>query len=353
MAGKRNQKKGIPEPQVGEVAVLGAGMWGSVIAGVLHGKGLRVRVWDIEPGAVDQLRNHRHPRSMADWTLSPEVEVCNSLEQALSGSALAVVVVGSQDVRRAARAAAALDPSIYPTEGWVLCSKGLDVKSGKPLRETLLEEMASAGRPEVPIGVLSGPCIAAEVATGIPTSVAAAAPNPALADCIQSVFMTPRFRVYTQGDILGVELGGSLKNVIALAAGICDGLGFGANTKASLITRGLAEITRLGVRMGADARTFSGLAGMGDLVVTAFSPHSRNRRCGEALGRGKTLDQARDEIGMAIEGIPTCHAACHLGEQYKVDLPICGIVRAILEDGLAPVKAVDALMLRDPKPEWY
>lgn len=335
------------------VAVLGAGMWGSVIAGLLHGKGHRVRVWDIEPAAVEQLRTQRHPRSMSDWALSGTVLVTPSLEEALAGSALAVVVTASQDIARVAAQAARLDPSTYPGEGWVLCSKGLDPESGKTLSQVLTEGLQAAGATGVETGVLSGPCIAPEVARGIPTSVAAAASSPKLAELIQDVFMTPRFRVYTQGDILGVELGGSLKNVIAIAAGMCDGLGFGANTKASLITRGLAEIARLGLKMGADARTFSGLAGMGDLVVTAFSPHSRNRRCGEALGRGQTLDEARREIGMAIEGIRTCPAACRLGAAHQVDLPICQTVRRIIEENLSPLKAVDALMRRDPKPELY
>lgn len=344
---------GTPELPGIDIAVLGAGMWGSVIAQLLHGKGHRVRVWDIELGAVEQLRAARHPRSMTDWSLSDEVRVTESLEEALTGSSLAVVVTASQDVRRVAASAAHLFPSRYPAEGWVLCSKGLDAETGKTLSEVLLDELEPNAPGDVRVGVLSGPCIAAEVAKGIPTSVAAAATTPELALCIQSAFMTSRFRVYSQGDLLGVELGGSLKNVIALAAGICDGLGFGANTKASLITRGLAEIARLGVKMGANSHTFFGLAGMGDLVVTSFSPHSRNRRCGEALGRGKTLLEARTEIGMAIEGILTAKAACRLGATHDVELPICRVVLDILEERMRPQKAVDALMRRDPKPEWY
>lgn len=331
--------------------VLGAGMWGSVIASLLQGNGNRVRVWDPVPQAVEQLLAHRHPRSMPDWQLAPEIEVTGDLADALGDCDLGVVVTDSQAVHDMAVRIAALPDTPRPRMGWVLCSKGLDIKTGKTLG-TLLESVlgkCAEGR----VGVLSGPCIAPEVARGIPTSVVVAAPAEDLVRHIQGVFMTPRFRVYSQRDVLGVELCGALKNIMAIAAGMCDGLGFGANTKSALITRGLAEMTRLGTALGADPRTFAGLAGIGDLVVTSFSPLSRNRRCGEALGRGCTLDEARREIGMAIEGIAAAEVACRLGHEKNIELPISQAVQQILAGQLNPRKAVELLMGREPKPEWY
>lgn len=333
------------------ITVLGAGMWGSVIASLLHGNGSRVRIWDPVAGAVEQLRTHRRPRSMPDWEFSTEIAIEGELEEALRDSDLAVMVTDSQAVFDVATRIALLPDQFLPRAGWVFCSKGLDIKTGKTL-STALETIVGK-RAEGRVGVLSGPCIAPEVARGIPTSVVVAAPDAELVACIQNAFMTPRFRVYSWRDVVGVELCGALKNVIALAAGMCDGLGFGANTKSALITRGLAEMTRLGEALGADSRTFAGLAGVGDLVVTAFSPLSRNRRCGEALGRGATLDEARGEIGMAIEGIAAAEVACRLGEERGIELPISQAVRRILAGQLNPGDAVELLMRRDPKPEWY
>ncbi len=362
------------------IAVFGAGMWGTVLAGLLDGKGHCIRVWDPEPGAVEHLLRERRPRALEGFRLNESVAVVKSAEEALAagksedeansawaGVDLAVVATAAKDVERvggiAAEALAKKHPgALWPRHGWVICAKGLHPETGDTLSDCLARGLGlkqasasalplseSAAAPQ--IGVVSGPCIAVEVARGVPTSVVAAAADLNFARYIQEIFHTSRFRVYTQTDVVGVELSGSLKNVIAIAAGMCDGLGFGDNTKAALITRGLAEITRLGAAMGADPRTFAGLAGMGDLIVTSFSPHSRNRRCGEALGRGLTLDEARAQIGMAIEGIATARAACALAKKYGVMLPICEAVQAILAGKLRARDAVDALMLRDPKPE--
>jgi glycerol-3-phosphate dehydrogenase (NAD(P)+) len=326
-------------------------MWGSVIASLLHGNGNRVGVWDPAPRAVEQLLAHRHPRSMPDWRLPSEIEITGDLDVALRDCDLGVVVTDSQAVYDVAARIAALPVASLPRSGWVLCSKGLDMKTGKTLSAVLESQLGKHG--EGRVGVLSGPCIAPEVARGIPTSVVAAAPGKELVGRIQRAFMTPRFRVYSQRDMLGVELCGALKNVMAIAAGMCDGLGFGANTKSALITRGLAEMTRLGEALGADPRTFAGLAGMGDLVVTSFSPLSRNRRCGEALGRGLSLDEARREIGMAIEGIATAEVAYRIGNEKGIELPITQAVHRILQEHIKPEEAVELLMRRDPKPEWY
>jgi len=191
------------------------------------------------------------------------------------------------------------------------------------------------------------------VSQGIPTTVVAASNNEETAGAIQSLFMSERFRVYRHDDMLGVELGGSLKNVIAIAAGMCDGLGFGDNSKAALLTRGLAEIIRLGVAMGARFETFSGLTGLGDLIVTANSRHSRNRNFGERIAKGGSVEKAQEEIGMVVEGIRTCHSALGLAEQYNVELPISREVYAVLFEGKTPEQAARDLMLREPKPEIY
>lgn len=341
----------LPDPAAPHtLAILGAGLWGGVLAGMLANKGHLIRVWDPVPAALEHLRRERHPRSLTDWRLPDSVKVVDSLAEAVDGAHLGVLATRSQDIE--AVGARIADTPASAVAGWVLVSKGLHPKTGAPLSEVLRSTLA-AGTPVPPpaMGVVSGPCIATEVARGIPTSVVAASDSPEFSARIQRVFSTPRFRVYTQSDLLGVEIAAALKNVIAISAGVCDGLGFGDNSKAALITRGIAEISRLGVTLGAQPQTFSGLAGMGDLIVTSFSPSSRNRRCGEALARGRTLAQARVDIGMAIEGVEACEAACALAKRHGISLPICEVVRAILTGRITPREAVDTLMLRDPKPE--
>ena len=225
-------------------------------------------------------------------------------------------------------------------------TKGIEIKTLKRISELIREELGG-----VRTAVLSGPTIAWEVAKGIPTTAVIASSSITLRKYLQAVFMTDRFRIYTNNDTTGVELGGSLKNVIAIACGISDGLGFGTNTKAALLARGLAEITRLGKAMGARASTFSGISGLGDLVTTCVSTHSRNRFVGEQIGKGKTLNQIRSHMEMVAEGVPTAKSAYELSLKYKVDMPITREVYAVLYNNKSPIKAVRDLMAREKKEE--
>lgn len=353
MSGKNGEFTNAPA----RVAVFGAGMWGAVTAGLLAQNGNTVRVWDPVPEAVDWLRRERRPRYLEGWRLPDAVRVVETPGEALEDCDLCAVVTASKDVTRVGESAAALGEAAQPRRGWVILSKGIEPETHRTVSQALAHSLAAAwaggaaGLLAERIAVLSGPCIALEVARGAPTSVVVAAADPGLARFAQEVFHSARFRVYTSEDVAGVELGGALKNVIALAAGVCDGLEFGDNAKAALLTRGLREMVRMGVGLGANAQTFSGLAGMGDLIVTSYSRHSRNRRCGEALGRGKTLEEARREIGMAIEGIGTAREAARIAQEGRMSLPICEAALAILEGRLSPHEAVERLMTRDPKPE--
>jgi glycerol-3-phosphate dehydrogenase (NAD(P)+) len=228
----------------------------------------------------------------------------------------------------------------------VSVAKGIESESLKLMHQVLEEELQPLS-----LAVLSGPSHAEEVARGIPTSVAVASKSEDVSQWVQKLFMNDRFRIYTNPDLLGVELGGALKNVISIAAGISDGLGYGDNTKSALLTRGLAEMTRLGVAMGARRETFYGLAGVGDLITTAFSAYGRNRKVGELLGKGMKLNEALATTEMVAEGVKTSIAVEHLSKKYSVEVPISQKVYQVLYEGLAPIKAVQELMLREAKPE--
>jgi glycerol-3-phosphate dehydrogenase (NAD(P)+) len=278
------------------------------------------------------------------FKIDPSIALTSDLGEAMDGAQAVVVVVPSTAVRATCEAIVNLKPA-RPPDFWVLCSKGIEQGTLMPLHEVTIDVLGEAWRDR--IGVLSGPSHAEEVARELPTTVTAAATRPEVAEAIQRLFHRPRFRVYTHDDVLGVELGAGLKNVIAIAAGVADGLGFGDNTRAALITRGLAEIVRLGVAMGARQETFMGLAGVGDLVVTATSRHSRNHCFGENLARGMTCKEALDEVGMVVEGYATAKSAHDLAKKHGVEMPIAEAVYSMIYDGLPVGEAMDRLLSRE------
>ena len=328
------------------VAVLGGGAWGTALADLLARKGEEVVLWAREPEVVESVnRDHANPMFLPDAPLAPVLVAESDVRRAVQGAELVVSAAPSFAVRAVARQAApALDPAVLV----VSVSKGLE-DDAKTMFTVLSEELPAGTE----IAVLSGPSFAREVHQGQPTAVVAAAPDEGVARRGQRAFSCGHFRVYTHTDVVGVELGGALKNVIAVAAGIVEGLGLGHNPRAALITRGLAEITRLGVRMGADPLTFAGLAGMGDLILTATGALSRNRTLGEELGRGKSPEEALAGKKSVAEGVNTARTAVALGERHSVELPIARQVSEILFKGKSPRQAITDLMERDLKAEQW
>ena len=321
------------------IQVIGGGSWGLALARLLALKGHAVRMWCPEEDMPDQLRAaRRSPYYLPGVALPDSVEVSREID---ADAEIAVLAVPSHAMR-----SVVADHTFSPKTIRVSVAKGIE-------NETLLRmsEVIAAVSGDCPIVAMSGPSHAEEVARGLPTTVVAAGTNPRVNETVQDAFKAETFRVYTSPDIIGVELGGSLKNVIAIAAGACDGLGLGDNAKAALITRGLAEISRLGVAMGADPLTFAGLSGMGDLIVTCTSRFSRNRAVGEGLARGKTIDEALAGSHMVAEGVRTTRSAKTLAERLNVDMPIARQVYRVLFEGASPQEAVTALMLREAKPE--
>lgn len=327
-----------------KICILGAGSWGTVLAFHLHNNGHQINLWSFDPAQVNELASQRRNHLIPDVVLNTEINVTPSLEQALHLAEGVVLAVPSNAIRSTAHSASAF----WPLNGWAVCvSKGLEPQTHLRLSEVL----AQALPPGTPIAVLSGPSHAEEVARKSPTTVVASSREISLAQKVQDVFHSEYFRVYTSEDLLGVEMGGSLKNVIAIAAGILDGLGLGDNTKAALMTRGLYEMTRLGVALGAQAQTFAGLAGMGDLTVTCISRHSRNRLLGEKIGQGKTLEKALSEMTMVAEGVNTAKAALDLAETVGVEMPITREVYNVLFNAKSAPEAVKSLLARVAKPE--
>lgn len=330
------------------VAVLGAGSWGTTLAIVLAENGHSVSLWDRRRERAAAMHASRENVTFLPGVRIPEsVMVTDDLAEAVRGAAMVVFVTPSHAARETARAVkkaggAAAD-AIFVT-----ASKGFEEGTLARMSEVLADELKAAGDRIV---VLAGPSHAEEVSREVPTSVVAAGTGEAACEAVQEAFMRPYLRVYTNPDVAGVELATGLKNCIAIAAGILDGVGCGDNTKAALVTRGLAEIARLGVAMGAAAETFSGLAGVGDLVVTCLSRHSRNRRVGEAIGRGSSLDEALSGMVMVAEGVRTTRAAIEMGRRHGVELPIIEMVYAVLFEGHDPREAVQMLMTRPPRSE--
>ncbi len=327
-----------------KIAVIGSGSWGTAVAVLLAGKGNDVYLWSWQQEETDRLNRDRENCEFLPGIKFPENIICtHNMEECADEAELIVTAAPSPATRTTAKQ---LSPFVKNGQKIVNISKGLE--EGTLMR---LSQVYKSEIPQADIAVMSGPSHAEEVSRGLPTTNVAAAENIKTAEFVQDVFMRDNFRVYTSTDVIGVELGGALKNIIALCAGISDGLGYGDNTKAALMTRGLAEIARLGIAMGAKEETFMGLSGVGDLIVTCTSMHSRNRRAGILLGQGKSLDETLKSVHMVVEGVNTASAAYKLGEKYGIEMPITAEANAILFDGKSAREAVNSLMTREKRHE--
>ena len=327
-----------------KIRIIGAGSWGTALARLLAVNGHDVVMWSIVEDEIRMLQeNHEHLTKLPGVKLPDDIVFTTDMECAVKGKDILVLAVPSPYTRSTSRTMAP-----YVSEGQIIVSvaKGIEESTLKVLADVIKEEI-----PQADVAVLCGPSHAEEVGRGIPTTVVAGAKTRKTAEYIQNVFMNKVFRVYTSPDMMGMELGGALKNVIALAAGIADGLGCGDNTKAALITRGIAEMSRLGVAMGGHIETFNGLTGIGDLIVTCASRHSRNRKAGYLIGQGKTMQEAMDEVKMVVEGVYSAKAAKILAEKYHIDMPIVEEVNQVLFEGKSAKEAMTDLMLRDKKIE--
>lgn len=327
-----------------DVAIIGAGSWGIALAKVLHTNGNKVTVWSIVEDEITMLKEkHEHVQKLPGVKLPEDMEFTTDLESAVSGKAYLILAVPSVFTRSTAKSMA---PFVKEGQIIVCVAKGIEEETLMPLTDIVEQEI-----PQAEVAVMCGPSHAEEVGIGLPTTVVAGAKKRAVAEEIQDIFMNNVFRVYTSPDVLGMELGGSLKNVIALAAGMADGLGYGDNTKAALITRGMFEMNKLAVTMGAKQETLNGLTGIGDLIVTCESKHSRNRKAGMLIGQGYTMQQAMDEVKMVVEGVYSVKAAIALAKKYGVDMPIIEEVNKVLFEDKPAKEAVNDLMLRDKKME--
>jgi glycerol-3-phosphate dehydrogenase (NAD(P)+) len=328
------------------IAILGAGNWGTTAALLLRGAGHRVSLWEFNGRLAAEMIERRENRTyLPGYRIPDDILVTSSLAEAVEGRELVVFVVPSSVMRETA---AALRGTGVVREGAILVSlaKGLEHDTIKTMTEVISEEM-----PGYRTVALSGPCIASEVAAGLPTTIVSASGDEAAGLVVQDAFMTPVFRVYTSDDPIGVQFGGAVKNIIAIAAGINDGLGFGVNAKSALITRGIVEMRRFGALLGARPETFNGLSGIGDLITTCVSIHSRNRRLGEELGKGRELEDILREMVMVAEGVPTARTVYDYSVGRGIDMPITEQVYKVLFEGQPPVSAVSGLMERDRKPE--
>ena len=327
-----------------DVAIIGAGSWGIALAKVLHTNGNKVTVWSIVEDEIAMLKEkHEHVQKLPGVKLPEDMEFTTDLEPAVSGKAYLILAVPSVFTRSTAKSMA---PFVKEGQIIVCVAKGIEEETLMPLTDIVEQEI-----PQAEVAVMCGPSHAEEVGIGLPTTVVAGAKKRAVAEGIQDIFMNNVFRVYTSPDVLGMELGGSLKNVIALAAGMADGLGYGDNTKAALITRGMFEMNKLAMTMGAKQETLNGLTGIGDLIVTCESKHSRNRKAGMLIGQGYTMQQAMDEVKMVVEGVYSAKAAIVLAKKYGVDMPIIEEVNKVLFEDKPAKEAVNDLMLRDKKME--
>lgn len=326
-----------------KVCVLGGGTWGIALALLLYKNGHEVTVWSALSTEIEMLSTAHEHKMLPGVKLPEDMIFTTDDKEAVKGKDLLIMAVASSFTRTTARRISGL---VESGQKIVNVAKGIEENTLMTLSQIVEEEI-----PRADVAVLSGPSHAEEVSRGIPTTIVVGAKSRATAEYLQNLFMNEVFRVYTSPDILGIELGGSLKNVVALAAGIADGLGYGDNTKAALITRGITEIARLGTAMGGKFETFCGLTGIGDLIVTCASMHSRNRRAGILIGQGKTMEEAMKEVQMVVEGVYSAKAAMGLAKKYNVQLPIIEQVNAVLFEGKSADQAVRDLMLRDKKLE--
>ena len=323
-----------------KITMLGAGAWGTALAKVLHENGNAVTLWDKEAELLEQIQRGQNKKYLPEIELPKNWKTESVFAKAVGGAECMVLAIPSQFFREVAVKLKG-HPRIF-----VSVTKGIEFETGETMSR-ILREHAPGNR----IAVLSGPSFAREVAMGIPTTVVCASENDATAKTVQGLFHRPEFRIYRSTDILGVEYGGALKNIIAIGAGVSDGLGFGDNTKAGLVTRALAEIRRIGVAYGAQAETFSGLSGLGDLMLTCFSKQSRNRDLGERLGRGETMEKIQGSHPKLAEGYPTARSAHKLAKEKNVSTPIIDEVHAMLYENKNPKQAVRDLISRTFKAE--
>ncbi|MCM1220953.1 MAG: NAD(P)-dependent glycerol-3-phosphate dehydrogenase [Lachnospiraceae bacterium] len=326
-----------------KVSILGGGSWGIALAVLLGKNGHQVTVWSALEPEIAMLREKQEHKMLPGVKLDDRTEYTTDDNEAIEGKDLLVMAVASSYTRQTAHRLSAL---VKPGQKIVNVAKGIEEGTVMTLSQIIEQEI-----PQADVAVMSGPSHAEEVGRGVPTTIVVGARSKETAEYIQNLFMNEVFRVYVSPDILGMELGGALKNVVALAAGIADGLGYGDNTKAALITRGITEIARLGTVMGGKFETFCGLTGIGDLIVTCASMHSRNRRAGILIGQGKTYEEAMSEVKMVVEGVYSAKAAMELAHKYQVQLPIIEQVNAVLFQGKSADQAVKDLMLRDKKIE--
>lgn len=327
------------------IGVLGAGTWGMALARMLQMNGHQVCVWSAVEREIDEFSvTRRHP-NLPGMVIPDEITFTKDMAEVCRGKDILLFAVPSVFVRSTARAAAP-----YVTDGQVIVDVAKGIEPDTLLTMTGIIE-SEIKNPKVPLVALSGPTHAEEVAKDLPTTIVSACEDAQAAELVQQVFTSHCMRVYTNPDVLGVELCGAMKNVIALASGVATGLGYGDNARAALITRGIAEISRLGMAMGCKEQTFGGLAGMGDLIVTATSQHSRNNRCGMLMGQGVSPEEATKQVGMVVEGLNALPAAIKLKEKYGVEMPIVEAVDALVNGGAAPADTVRMLMGRGQKPE--
>lgn len=327
-----------------KVGIIGAGSWGIALANLLYNNGHEVSVWSALEAEIAMLNAEHEQKDKLPGVILPEDMIFTTdLKQAMLDKQVLVLAVPSSFVRSTSK-----NMSAYITQGQIVVNvaKGIEETTLKTLSEIIEEEIPAAD-----VAVLSGPSHAEEVGKGMPTTIVVGAKTKETAQLLQNLFMSEVFRVYISSDMIGIELGAALKNVVALAAGIADGLGYGDNTKAALITRGMTEIARLGIIMGGQAETFAGLTGIGDLIVTCASIHSRNRRAGILIGKGYTLDETLKEVKMVVEGVYSAKAGLALGQKYQVEMPIIEQVNEVLFHNKAADDAVRDLMLRDKKTE--
>lgn len=329
-----------------KISVIGSGGWGIALTILLHKNGHDLTIWSFDKKEAEELKKTRQNKTKLPNILLPEdVKITDDLKEAVDDKDILILAVPSKAIRSVSKS---LKNIIKDNQIIVNVAKGLEEDTLETMTDIIEEELKDKN-PKV--AVLSGPSHAEEVGRGIPTTCVVSAHNKELTLYLQNIFMNPSFRVYTSPDMLGVEIGGALKNVIALAAGIADGLNYGDNTKAALITRGIKEISALGVAMGGEQSTFYGLTGLGDLIVTCASMHSRNRRAGILLGQGKTLDEAIKEVNMVVEGVYSAKSALMAAKKYNVEIPIIEQVNAVLFENKNAAEAVNELMIRDKKLE--
>ena len=329
-----------------KISVIGSGGWGIALAILLHKNGHNLTIWSFDKKEAEELKTTRENKTKLPNILLPEdIKVTDNLKEAVDNKDVLILAVPSKAIRSVSKS---LKDIIKDNQIIVNVAKGLEEDTLETMTDIIEEELKGK---KTQVAVLSGPSHAEEVGKGIPTTCVVSAHNKELTLYLQNIFMNPSFRVYTSPDMLGVEIGGALKNVIALAAGIADGLNYGDNTKAALITRGIKEIASLGVAMGGEQSTFYGLTGLGDLIVTCASMHSRNRRAGILLGQGKTLDEAIKEVNMVVEGVYSAKSALMAAKKYNVEIPIIEQVNAVLFENKNAAEAVNELMIRDKKLE--